>query len=159
MEEKNYSDSEELQSRHEYSYDENGRVCKIVLYESDMDIVNKTTETYKYGPSGVEIQETYNISDQLVVRRTFTYDEKGRRDSSTIESASSYFKHYYGYDDENRCVLDRMLNKDDVVLNEKRTTFDENGNEIRIDVYSKNIVDNTDELLLIEQYTTEYQNI
>ena len=156
-EEKTYSDTGELQSRHEYSYNEEGKLCKIVLYESDMDIVNKTTETYTYGPYGVEVQETFNISDQLVVRRTFAYDEQGRRVSATIESASSFFKHLYGYDSENRCILDRMLNKDEVVLNEKQTTFDENGNEIRIDVYSKNIVDNTGELLLIETYTTEYQ--
>lgn len=158
IEEKNYTDTNELQSRHEYSYDNEGRICKIVLYETDMDIVNKTTETYSYGPYGVEVQETYNISDQLVVRRTFSYDEQGRRREAIIESASSYFRHCYGYDADNRCILDQMLNKDGVILNEKRTTFDENGNELRIDVYSKNIVDNTDELLLIETYTTEYHD-
>ena len=159
LEEKVFSDTDELQSRHEYSYNEEGKICKIVLYEPEMDIVNKTTETYSYGPYGVEVQETYNISDQLVVRRTFSYDEQGRRSDAVIESASSYFRHCYGYDAENRCILDQMLNKDGVILNEKRTTFDENGNELRIDVYSKNIVDNTDELLLIETYTTEYKNV
>jgi hypothetical protein len=161
QEEKEYSDTDELQSRKAYSYDDQGRVTKLVLYEPEPDssITNKTTEVLTYGPHGVETQETYNISDQLVVRRRFTYDAQGRREAVTIESASSFFKHLYGYDENGNCILDRMLNREDLVLNEKHTTFDEKGQEIRIDVYSRNIVDATDELLLIESYTTEYQDI
>lgn len=161
VKEEEFSDSDELQLRKEYTYNEKGQPVKIVLYEpeADVSVVNKTTEVLTYGPQGVEMQETYNISDQLVVRRNFSYDEQGRRTSVIIESASSYFKHVYGYDENGNCILDQMLNKDDVVLNEKHTAFDDKGNEIRIDVYSKNIVDNTDELLLIESYTTEYQDI
>lgn len=161
VKEEEFSDSDELQLRKEYTYNEKGQPVKIVLYEpeADVSVVNKTTEVLTYGPQGVEMQETYNISDQLVVRRNFSYDAQGRRDSVIIESASSYFRHVYGYDEKGNCILDQMLNKDNVVLNEKHTAFDDKGNEIRIDVYSKNIVDNTDELLLIESYITEYQDI
>lgn len=161
VKEEEFSDNDELQVCKKYTYNEKGQVIKIVLYEpeADISVVNKTTEILTYGPQGVETQETYNISDQLVVKRNFSYDEQGRRKSVSIESASSYFRHVYGYDENGNCILDQMLNKDDVVLNEKHTAFDDKGNEIRIDVYSKNIVDNTDELLLIESYTTEYQDI
>ena len=161
MEEEEYSDTNELQSKKEYSYDDEGRIVKMVLYEPEPEssVVNRTTEMFTYCPQGVETQETYNISDQLVVRRRFTYDAHGRREAVTIESASSFFKHLYGYDENGNCILDQMLNREDLVLNEKHTTFDEKGREIRIDVYSRNIVDATDELLLIESYTTEYQDI
>ena len=161
LEEKEYSDTDELQSSKEYQYDDQGRIVRLVLYEPDPDssIVNKTTEVLTYGPQGVDLQETYNISDQLVVRRRFAYDGQGRRKTVTIESASSFFKHLYGYDENGRCILDQMLNRDDVVLNEKRTAYDAEGHEIRIDVYSKNIVDNSGEMMLIESYTTEYQDI
>ena len=132
-----------------------------MLYEPEPDssIVNKTTEVLTYGPHGVETQETYNISDQLVVRRQFSYNAEGRREAATIESSSSFFKHLYGYDENGRCNLDQMLNRDNVVLNEKKTSYDAEGHETRIDVYSKNIVDQTDEMMLIESYTTEYQDI
>ncbi len=161
IEEKEFSDTDELQTRKEYTYDEDGRPVKVVLYEpeADMSVVNKTTEELTYGPYGIICQETYNISDHLVVRRSFSYDEQGRRTSVVIESASSYFKHLYGYDEKGNCVLDQMLNKDNIILNEKRTSFNENGEETSIHVYSKNIVDNTDELMLIESYITEYQYI
>lgn len=161
MEEKEFSDTNDLQSRKVFRYDENGRPVEIVCYEPEVDssVVNKTTEVIHYGPFGIESQETYNISDQLVVRRRFHYNGQGQRTAVDIESDSVYFKHVYGYDAQGNCVLDQMLNKDGVILDEKRTVFDENNNEIRIDVYSKNIVDNTDELLLVESYTTEYQNL
>ena len=160
-EEEEYSDTDELQSHKSYQYDGQGRLVRMVLLEPEPEssVTNKTTEVLTYGPQGVEMQETYNISDQLVVRRRFTYDAQGRREAATIESASSFFKHLYGYDENGRCILDQMLNRDDVVLNEKRTAYDAEGREIRIDVYSKNIVDQTDEMLLIESYTTEYQEL
>ena len=161
LEEKEYSDTDELQSHKKYQYDDQGRLVKLVLYEPEPDssIVNKTTEVLTYGPHGVETQETYNISDQLVVRRQFSYNAEGRREAATIESSSSFFKHLYGYDENGRCNLDQMLNRDNVVLNEKKTSYDAEGHETRIDVYSKNIVDQTDEMMLIESYTTEYQDI
>ena len=50
-----------------------------------------------------------------------------------------------------------MFNHDDRELSRREMKYNENKDEVSINVYSLNIVDNNDELLLVENYSSEYE--
>ena len=66
-------------------------------------------------------------------------------------------KYVYTYNDNKLPITESMLNREDTVLSRREFTYNENMEEVGVNVYSLNIVDNNDELLLVETYSTEYE--
>jgi hypothetical protein len=54
-------------------------------------------------------------------------------------------------------VKETAFNKDDLELTVKEILYNDDNDEVEMNVYSRNILEDIDELILIETYTTEFE--
>lgn len=155
LEEIEYDDEDSINVSKKYTYDQQQRLIAYEVNEFSQD--NKISETYAYGNYGIEKQITYNLKGEVMSTRSFVYDENGLLLERVIETQSQFMKYVYTYNDNKLPITESMLNREDTVLSRREFTYNENMEEVGVNVYSLNIVDNNDELLLVETYSTEYE--
>lgn len=155
LEEIEYDDEDSINVSKKYTYDQQQRLIAYEVNEFSQD--NKVSETYAYGNYGIEKQITYNLKGEVMSTRSFVYNENGLLLERVIETQSQFMKYVYTYNDNKLPITESMLNREDAVLSRREFTYNENMEEVGVNVYSLNIVDNNDELLLVETYSTEYE--
>jgi hypothetical protein len=155
VEEIECDDEDSVCVRKKYFYDEQDRLVVFELEEVMQD--NKMKESYEYDEHGPVVQKTYNLKGELMATRTYAYNENGLMIEQMIETPSQYIKYVYTYSDDDLLVVESMFNHDDRELSRREMKYNENKDEVSINVYSLNIVDNNDELLLVENYSSEYE--
>lgn len=148
-----YDDDEEENVIRHYEYDEQGRIIQATVEEKSL--LDKHTETYEYENNKVT-QTLYNLKGSPISVTISITNNKGELVGKTVETPTQFFKYIYSYDEQGNKKRESMLNRDDLLLNDQQTAYDEQGNEICTRIYSRNIVDNNDEMLLVEMLSTEY---
>lgn len=154
VEECDFQDEDSMSIRKIYMYDEKNRL--VALEEHDFNQDNKITENYEYNDFGMTQQTVLNFKGEIMIKRNFTYDENGLMLERIVETPSQFIRYIFEYDENNLLVKESRLNKDELILTLKEISYNEDKEEIEANVYSRNIVENNDELMLIETYTTEF---
>lgn len=154
LEESELDDDGKFTVQKKYTYDEKNR--PIVIEEHDFSQENKRTELYEYNDFGVSKHHVLNLKGEVVSKQNFIYSEIGVLKERIVETPNTYMRHVYEYDENENLVKEKLLNNEDLLLTEKEYVYNEKGDEMEMKVYSRNIVDNNDELILIEKYTSEY---
>ncbi len=148
-----YDDDEEPNVIRHYEYDEQGRISRAVMEEKSL--MDMHTETYEYENNKIT-QTLYNLKGNPISVTISITNDKGELVGKTVETPSQFFKYIYSYDEQGNKKRESMLNRDDLLLNDQQTTYNDQGNEICTCIYSRNIVDNNDEMLPVEKLSTEY---
>ena len=153
VDEVDYDDEDTICQRKKYFYDDQDRLINLELHEINQN--NKMSENYEYNEFGIVKQTTCNYKGDVLTTRTFVYDKQGLVVERVIETQSQYFKYTFAYNEDKLPVTENMLNREDVVLTKREIIYNEDKEEISAKVYSLNIVENNDEYILIESYSTE----
>ncbi|NLJ81535.1 MAG: hypothetical protein GX330_00210 [Bacteroidales bacterium] len=155
LEESELDDDGKLTIEKKYTYDEKNRLTTIV--EQDINQGNKTTEIYEYVDFGVSKHQVLNLKEEVVSRQSFIYNDLGVLSERIVETPNSFIRHVYEFDDNKNLIKEQLLNNEDLLLTKKEYVYNEQGDETGMKVYSRNIVDNNDEFILIEKYTSKYE--
>ncbi len=154
LEELEYDDENSLSLHKKYTYDEKKRLITLEIEEITQN--NKMTEVYEYNDFGLTKQIVYNFKKDIIATNTFLYNNDGLLSERKIETPTQFIKNIFEYNENQLLIKESKLNKDDLILSIKEIEYNEDKEEIASTIYSKNIVENTDELILIEKYNTEY---
>lgn len=137
----------------EYRYNDEGKITQIEMEEKS--VLDKHTETYEY-EDGKVIQTLYNLKGKPVSVTVSVFNEQGQLLGKTVETQTQFFKYIYSYDEHGNKKRESMLNRDDLLLNDQQTEYNEFQLETCTKNYSRNIVENNDEMLLVEVNGIEY---
>lgn len=155
MDESEFEDEDTISIRKKYTYDQFGRIIRLEMHEVTQN--NLISETYAYNEVGMTKQITYNFKGDIMATRTFNYDKNNLLSERIVETPSQFLKYTYEYNENKLLIKECMLNKDDVLLSMKEITYNEENEEGKMDVYSRNLVEHIDELILIETHTSTYE--
>ncbi|HPX59289.1 MAG TPA: hypothetical protein PLL02_02540 [Bacteroidales bacterium] len=155
LEELEYDDEDSLSLRKKYTYNDNKQLIASELEEISQN--NKMLETYEYNDFGLTKQTTYNFKKDVIATHLFSYNSNGLLSERRIETPTQFIKNIFEYNENELPIKESRLNKDDLVLTVKEIHYNQNNEEIETSIYSRNIVENTDELILIEKHSTEYE--
>ena len=145
-------DEDDLVSTQNMSYDSDGNIIELEVFEHTNN--NKQSERYQYENNQVICQEMLNYKGDVMTTVRSRYDGELLMER-TIESGNQFFKHCYKYDEKGHKIQESILNRDDLVLTDYITEYNEDL-EINTKKYSLNIVDDEKELILIEETTLDY---
>lgn len=145
-------DEDDLVNTQNMSYNQDGNIIELEVLEHLNN--NKQSERYQYENNQVIRQEILNYKGDIMTIVKSQYEGELLLER-TIESGSQFFKHCYKYDEKEHKIQESILNRDDLVLTDYITKYDD-GLEINIKKYSLNIVDDEKELILIEETSFEY---
>lgn len=155
MDECEFEDEDTINIRKKYTYDEFGRLIRLEVHEITQD--NLVSETYAYNEVGMTKQITYNFRGDVMTSRTYVYNENNLLSERIIETPSQFLKYSYAYNDKKLLIKECVLNKDDIILSMKEISYNDANDEEKVDLYSSNLVEHIDELILIETHTTTYE--
>ena len=135
------------------TYNEQGQIIEL----STEEYLNKDHQTEKYEYDGDKLtkQSIFNYRGDLMTTVKNRYEGELLVEK-TMENSVQFFKHLYKYDEQGRKIQESVLNRDDLVLTDYLTKYDDNGLKLNTKTYSLNIVDDEKELILIEQHSFEY---
>ncbi len=155
IEECDFDDENSMNLRKRYFYDEKQRL--ITLEEHDFNQDNKVSETYQYNEFGMTNQRVLNFKGEVMINRTFLYNEDGLMIERVVESPNHFMRYVFEYNENKMPVKETAFNKDDLELTVKEILYNNDNEEVEMNVYSRNILEDIDELILIETYTTELE--
>ena len=137
----------------EMIYNEQGQIIEL----STTEYSNKDQQTEKYEYDGDKLikQSIFNYKGDLMTVADSRYDGDLLVER-TVENSVQFFRHLFKYDEQGRKIQESVLNRDDLVLTDYLTQYNEDGLEKNTKTYSLNIVDEERELILIEENSTEY---
>ena len=137
----------------EMGYNEDGLIVEIKTKEHFNN--DSSSEKYEYEGNQVVRQASFNYRGDLMTSIENEY-AKELLVVKSVETSTQFFRHIYQYDIDGRKIQESIMNCDDLVLTDYITEYNSDGLELNTKIYSLNIVDNDDELILIEQYSYEY---
>ena len=137
----------------DYQYNNEGKITQIDMEEKS--VLDKHTETYEYD-NGKITQTLYNLKGKPVSVTVSVFNEQGQLLGKTVETQTQFFKYIYSYDEQGNKKRESMLNRDDLLLNDQQIEYNEFQLETCTKSYSRNIVDNNDEMLPVEINSIEY---
>ena len=135
------------------TYNEQGQLVELETIEYLSKDSN--TEKYEYDGDKLTKQSIFNYKGDLMTTVKNRY-EGDLLTEKTMENSVHFFKHLYKYDEQGRKIQESVLNRDDLVLTDYQTEYNDDGLELNTKTYSLNIVDEEKELILIEQQSYEY---
>ncbi len=146
-------DEDDLVNTQNMLYNQDGNIIELEVIEHLNN--NKNSERYQYENNQVIRQEILNYKGDIMTVIESQYDGELLLER-TIESGNQFFKHCYKYDENGHKIQESVLNRDDLVLTDYITEYNNDGLEINTKKYSLNIVDDEKELILIEETSFEY---
>ncbi|MBQ8407341.1 MAG: hypothetical protein IJY39_00605 [Clostridia bacterium] len=133
-----YSNGELVQSS-KYTYDQNQRLIKTVDTEHSTE--QSFIYEYEYDINGNKLTETITATHGYLSRRAYEYDKLNR--VVKVTSSTNDSETVFTYDPDNSCViLDRYEYNGEVIFNQTKEKYNENGDVIyRAAYYQNSLVD------------------
>lgn len=112
----------------EYLWDNDGNNIAITKRNADSSPMSRIEMKYRKGNMIEKI--TYNAQNNLIDKKTYSYDDKGNKVGEAIYLRSEYvqYKLHYKYNDKNKLIEEAQYDKEGKLL--YRTTYNYNGDRI-----------------------------